>query len=305
MDLLCPILLLGRRTNPGFIKLMENNIQKERKHVTVLMPVYNNQAHVAHAIESILEQTYLDLDLVIVDDFSTDSTRDIIQGFALVDDRVRIIFNTENLGIPETRNILLDNISSDSKYFAILDGDDIADPERIERQVKFIEEKEIDGCGSNLRIIDGDGNQTGTREYPLEYSGIKNNILHFNPFAQSSMLIKAEVLDEVGGYDEKLERVQDYDLWIRIIKKGFVLENMKEKLTSFRVHENQGKTKNSKKSFWYSFVVRSRYLFSKEFFSLKGFMIWLAYIPMVILPASVTVGLYKKLFVKNEKRQSE
>ena len=285
---------------------MEKNIQSiDRKHVTVLMPVYNNQAHVAQAIESVLDQDHHDLDLVIVDDFSTDSTKEIIQGFALIDERVRLIFNTENIGIPKTRNILLENISSESKYFAILDGDDIAEPERLKRQIEYIEENNIDGCGSCLSIIDDEGDLSGNRKYPLGFDEIKKTLLHFNPFAQSAMMIKSDVIEEVGFYDEKLERVQDYDLWIRMIKEGFVLENMEEKLTSFRVHQNQGKNKNAKKSFYYSFIVRGRYLFSQEFFSLKGFMIWLGYIPMIILPTSITIGLYKKLFVKNGKPKGE
>lgn len=274
---------------------------KSRSHVTVLMPVYNNQAHVAQAIESILDQTHHDLDLVIVDDFSTDATKEIIQGFALVDERIRLIFNTENMGIPKTRNVLLENIDSNSKYFAILDGDDVAEPDRIEKQIKFIEDRNIDGCGSNLHIIDDDGNVIGERDYPASFKSIKKRILHFNPFAQSAMLIKKEVIDEVGTYNENLKRGQDYEMWIRMIKDGYILENIQDRLISFRVHENQGKAKNSKSSLWYSFVVRGKYIFLPQFFSVKGLLIWLGYIPALLLPSRISVGLYKKLFVKDGK----
>lgn len=272
--------------------------QKRGKHVTVLMPVYNNQAHVAQAIESILDQTHHDLDLVIVDDGSTDSTKEIIQGFALIDERIRLIFNTENLGIPKTRNVLLKNIDSNSEYFAILDGDDVAHPERIKKQIDFIEKRGIDGCGTNLKIIDEDGDEIGQRKYPETAEEIQKRILQFNPFAQSAMLIKKPVIDRVGFYNESLKRVQDYDMWIRIIKEGYKMENIQEDLVSFRVHQNQGKSKNNKASLWYSFVVRGRYIFLPQFFSLKGFVIWLGYIPALFLPRDFVVGLYKKLFVR-------
>jgi glycosyltransferase involved in cell wall biosynthesis len=279
----------------------ENQVKNTKgKHVTVLMAVYNNQAHVAQAIESILNQTHEDFDLVIVDDGSTDSTKEIIQGFALVDERIRLIFNTENLGIPKTRNILLKSIDSNSGYFAILDGDDVSHPERLEKQIKFIEERGIDGCGSNSSVISDGGDIVGSLKQPLSFHEITKTILHFNPFAQSSMMLRKNILDRVVGYDEKLSRCEDYDLWIRVIRDGFVLENMESELNSFRVHKNQGKSKNSKKSFFYSFVVRGRYIFSRRFFSFKGFLIWLSYIPMIILPKSITVDLYRKIFVKNK-----
>ncbi|MFS8652378.1 MAG: glycosyltransferase family 2 protein, partial [Caldibacillus sp.] len=103
--------------------------------VTVFMPVYNSGKYLVEAIESILRQTYRNLELLIVDDGSTDHSIEIIKTFA--DPRIRLIKNDQNRGIPFTRNVGLKEARG--KYLAIMDSDDISHPERIERQVAYLE----------------------------------------------------------------------------------------------------------------------------------------------------------------------
>src|SRR5690606_28917246 len=103
--------------------------------VTVFMPVYNSEQYIREALESILNQTYQNLDILLVDDGSTDRSVEIIKSYQ--DTRIRLIQNEKNMGIPYTRNVGLKEAKG--KYIAIMDSDDIAVSNRIERQIQYLE----------------------------------------------------------------------------------------------------------------------------------------------------------------------
>ena len=114
--------------------------------VTVFIPVYNAQAYIAEAIESVLAQTYSDFELLVIDDGSTDETASVICTF-MYDPRIRVVSHIRNLGQPHTRNYGLELASGE--YIAFLDADDRCVPERIERQVTYLDtHTDIDGVGS-------------------------------------------------------------------------------------------------------------------------------------------------------------
>ena len=263
------------------------------------MPVYNSEKFVAEAIESILNQTHQNLELIIIDDASVDKSWEVIQEYIKKDERVKAFRNEENMNIPKTRNRLLKKVSAESKYIAMLDSDDVAMSERLERQVDFLENNtDYSAIGGQIELIDDSGNKIGVKRYPTSYEKIRKTILHFNPFAQSAMMLCKSVVESVGFYNENQSRSQDYDYWCRMFLREFKMTNLSDTLIQFRLHEGQGKQTQSQKSFWYSFLVRKRYIFTKQFFSIKGLMIMIAYFGAALMPASLMVFLYRYVFAK-------
>ncbi len=271
--------------------------------VSVVMPNFNGMPHVTTSVQSIINQTYPHWELIICDDGSTDTSYEALTDFAKQNPQVHVYKNEKNLGNPQTRNRLFSLVSSDAKYIAVLDSDDLAEPTRLETQVRFLENNsDISLVGTAVTIINENGEAQGLRTYPETHREILKKIMVFDPFAQPSVLMRKSSLMLVGLYDEELARCQDYDLFIRFVKAGFTTANLKEPLTKFRIHSNQGKYQNIRKAFMHSFKVRSRYLFSKQFFTLPGFFMWGIYlggtISSFILPAQVYAFLFNTLFVK-------
>jgi len=202
--------------------------------VSVTMPVYNDEDFLEEAILSILKQSYENLELVIVDDHSTDSSWEIIQKFEEKDFRVRAFRNEENMGIPKTRNRAFSE--SRGKYYAILDSDDVSSLNRIEKQLEFMEKNEEYGAiGSQIIIVDEDSEKIGHRKYPTSHEEIVNVLPRYNPIAQSTIMIRSQILEEdIGYYNEEYERCQDYDLWFRIAL-NYKIKNIDEFLVKYRV----------------------------------------------------------------------
>ena len=252
--------------------------------VSVVMPNYNNAMYIAEAIESVLAQTYTHFECIILDDASTDESLDVIKRQATRDARIRVLQNDTNQGIPKTRNCLFREVSPKARYIAIIDSDDVMELNRLEEQVTFLEEhKSYAGVGSHTTLIDEKGNVVGTHRYPTDNREIKKTLLHMNPFAQSAMMLRAGAVRKTGWYDETLTRAQDYDYWIRMIQ-SYDMGNIDTPLTRFRIHASQGRSIGAKKSLWHSFRVRSRYLFTQEFFSFKGLIIWCGYAILLVSP---------------------
>ena len=201
--------------------------------VSVLMPCYNSEKYLEEAVESILNQTFLDFEFIIVDDGSTDQTYKILSSFAKKDERIRLYKNEKNIGIVKTRNRLLS--LSKGKYIALLDSDDIAMSERIEIQVDYMEKHpDIGLLGSWVSPVDENGVPAKRWKYPLNDLVIKTRLLFSNAFASSSVMIRREALP-VNGYDEYYAQAEDYDLYCRISKNWKVF-NLNKILIKYRIH---------------------------------------------------------------------
>lgn len=186
--------------------------------VSVLMPTFNRDGLVALSVESVLRQSYKNLELVVVDDGSTDGTVRAVE--AVADDRVRIIRNVRNRGIAESRNIAVD--AAEGSYFAWLDSDDIATPDRLEKQVAFLEQHPDHClCCGNMLVID----ETGTRIEGPAWESTKVplawELLWGNPIAQSSVMIRRSTYNAAGiRYDIRLAVSEDYDVWCKLASLG-------------------------------------------------------------------------------------
>ncbi|MBA2862110.1 glycosyltransferase [Methanococcus maripaludis] len=263
--------------------------------VSVIMPNYNNEKYLPEAIESILNQTYENFEFIIIDDFSTDTSWNIIQNYAKKDNRIKAFRNEQNLKIVKTRNKGFELMSPNSKYIAIFDSDDISLPERLEKQVMFLEKNLDYGLiGSHTLIIDESSAIIGSRKYETDFKKIIKNMVKKNQIAQPSAMIGKSVLNEVGHYNEKYTRCQDYELWFRIAKV-FKIGNLDEFLIKYRVSKTQGKTTNLKETLKFTLDIQKKWLFDKKFFSIFGVIYYFLEHLMYFLPTNVVLKLFKVL----------
>lgn len=202
--------------------------------VSVVMPAYNAAAYLKEAIDSILNQSYKNIELLVINDGSTDSTRDIILSYS--DPRVRYFENNPNKGIVKSRNIGIENAKG--KYIATLDSDDVALPDRIKTQVTFLEKNpEYGMCGSYYQEINNTGEVLRKKTtYPSNDKDARTFLTIANCFCASAIMVRADLAKELK-YREGYDIVEDYELWYRISKRAKVT-NLPVYATYYRVHGN-------------------------------------------------------------------
>lgn len=200
--------------------------------VSVILPVYNNQRYLKESISSILEQTYEDFELIIVDDGSDEDTREILKEQKDRDSRIRIIQNSENLGITKSLNRGIDEARG--TYIARHDADDISMPERLEKQVEFMEHnEEVFLCGTNAIYIDEDGEKIGrTRKMFEKPEEIQKNLPGNNFIIHPSIVFRKTGMK----YREKFKHAQDIDLYLRILSEDLKIQVLSDYLVKYRHH---------------------------------------------------------------------
>jgi glycosyltransferase involved in cell wall biosynthesis len=201
--------------------------------VSVTMPVYNGERFVGQAIESILRQTYRELELIVVDDGSTDATPRILAAYAASDDRI-VVHTQENAGYVAALNTAA--AIGQGELLARLDADDVAEPSRLRRQVDFLDaHPDVAVVGGSLLVIDATGRPFYLATYPPEASDIRAALAHRTPLAHPTVLMRRRVFDAVGGYRTGFPHAEDYDLWLRI-SSAHELVNLPDIFARYRVH---------------------------------------------------------------------
>ena len=198
------------------------------------MSVYNGENFIHEAMESILNQTFTNYEFLIIDDASTDRSAEILNSYK--DSRIRYIRNTQNIGLTRSLNNGLK--LAQGIYIARMDCDDISLPERLQRQVEFMDRHpEVGVCGTWVRTIgDRDGE---VYTFPTEHKTIASKLFFENVIAHPSVIIRKKYLDEHDlSYDTELYCSQDYEFWIRC-SKYFYLSNIPEVLLLYRLHGQQ------------------------------------------------------------------
>ena len=273
-----------------------STIKNTEKTLSIIMTVYNSEKYVAESIESILDQIYDNFEFIIIDDSSTDSSYSICEKYAMQDNRIKLYRNHQNLWVVKSRNILLSKISSDSKYIAILDSDDFADIQRMEKQIKFLENnQEYSIVWSALRIVNEEGEFVGVRVYPNTDDRISKSIFQKSPVAQPAVMIRKSDLDKIGNYNEDFERCQDYELWCRAFDAGYKITNIPDMLTFYRVYTEQWKTQYLKLSLKNTIEIQRKYIFQKKYFSLRNLFYFIAENILVFFPNRFILWIFKKI----------
>jgi glycosyltransferase involved in cell wall biosynthesis len=214
--------------------------------VSIIIPAFNAELFISEAIESVLKQNYKNIEIIIVNDGSTDHTRTIIERYAANDARIKL-FSQNNSGQGAARNAGI--INSKGDYVAFLDADDVWLVTKIEKQINYFRKHEDVGMVHTYRKIAG---EKGIIDYQnWQKSKIKNlngniykKILAGNWICASSVMIKKEVLQKLGYFDEsrKISGNEDWDMWIRTAKE-YNVGYIDEPLTMYRDHRN-GVSKN-------------------------------------------------------------
>jgi glycosyltransferase involved in cell wall biosynthesis len=201
--------------------------------VSVVIPTYNTSNFLIKAIQSVINQTYKNWELIIVDDGSTDQTRQIVEEFQKKDSRIKYFFQN-NKGQGAARNLGIKNASGN--YIAFLDSDDEFFENKLERVISHFEKDKNIGFIYTDAIIIGDYLYKKRRsEIVTPYSGgIYIKLLFNNFITTSTVIVKREVLQNCGLFDESdlLRNFEDYDLWLRIAKK-YKIEYIPEVLTKY------------------------------------------------------------------------
>lgn len=188
--------------------------------VSVLMSVYNSEAYLAEAIESILNQSIKDFEFIIINDGSTDKCTDILINYARKDYRI-ILIEQDNIGLTKSLNKAL--YLAKGKYIARQDSDDVSHSDRLKEQVDYLENNsEYVMIGSSGILIDELGKRIKDIEILTGYYEINENLVTNNQFIHGSIVVRRDTLAEIGGYRNKFKYAQDYDLWLRMSEKYFI-----------------------------------------------------------------------------------
>lgn len=202
--------------------------------ISVSMPAFNAAKYLASSIESVLAQTYQNFELIIYDDGSSDETREVILSFT--DPRIKPIFADSNQGLIVARNTIA--LNARGKYLALLDSDDIAEPQRFEQQVTALESGLCDLCGTAHWTVN---EKTGVRKNSKQkYSNadLKALLTIGSPFCNPTVMGKLKIFQDLP-YLAINKHAEDYGFFVEASLRGWKFRNLKQKLLTYRLHENQ------------------------------------------------------------------
>jgi glycosyltransferase involved in cell wall biosynthesis len=202
--------------------------------VSVLIPVYNAEKYLSQAIDSIINQTFSDWELIIIDDGSLDSSGDIARAYSDKDGRIKFYENEQNSGLIYTLNKGIKLCQCE--YIARMDADDIAMPTRLEKQVRFMDNHaDYAMCGSYAQVIDENGKIIGKITALSSDEYLRINLLFSVPFVHPSVMIRASILSNGYLFDPRFKHAEDYDMWRRIAHEHKVA-NIPAFLLKYRWH---------------------------------------------------------------------
>jgi glycosyltransferase involved in cell wall biosynthesis len=231
---------------------MDKDIKKEiidnlAPKVSIQIITKNRAKLLPLALESALSQTYKNLEIIIIDNNSTDKTEDLVKKYVSNDNRIKYFRVVENWGITKTRNFALSK--STGKYVAVLDSDDFwLTQDKIEKQVEFLQKNsDYVLVGTHTIIVDNHNQKIGEIVNQTEWSKIKEMSLIKNQISHSSVLIRKDTLMIIDGYDEKYEIWEDYATFLKLGRENKIA-NLPEFLTAYKKHgdniSNLNKIKN-------------------------------------------------------------
>lgn len=211
--------------------------------VSVVMPVYNSERFVAKAIESVLNQTFQNFELIVIDDCSHDGSWDLLKSIS--DPRMVLLRNEKNSGVVFSRN--RGYAAAKGDFIANMDSDDICLPSRLRMQVERLNSSTEDIVGAWVSIIDESDKETGAWEPPCADADIKAALLFESAIANPTAMFRSAVLKSSDGLDPYYRfGIEDYELYSRLAIKGFRMCNLPVRLLKYRINQS-GLTSNLKK----------------------------------------------------------
>jgi glycosyltransferase involved in cell wall biosynthesis len=281
--------------------------------ISVILPVYNAEEHIAESLQSILNQSFNLFEVIVINDGSTDRTEEIVKSFD--DNRIRYYKNEKNIKLIDTLNLGLQ--LTRGKYIARMDADDIALSNRFENQVEFLENNPDYGLiGSYAQEF---GDSTNVVKYVVDDEDIRYAFLTHNPFVHSSVMFRSSLIKKYNlQYDKRWLHVEDYDFWIKLLgyTKG---KNLPEIFVNYRVHNSQIsfqfrdlQLKNTrllqqqyletkiKNDTWSSFIIK---LLNGEKSDVSKLVVFLKQFPLELIEENVFTKRLENQFLKIVKNQ--
>lgn len=226
--------------------------------ISIIMPVYNAGSFLVPAIESILNQTYQNFEFIIINDNSTDNSWEIIKKY-----QKKYLKKIKAINLKRTLNRGGDACANyglkiaRGKYIARMDADDIAHPQRLEKQVDFLEKnKNVFLVGTNAKVIDKTGKIIGKKLVPLTNEEIYQSFFTFNPIIHPSVMYRRSIGKKRFFYPKKFSANNDYYVFFKLICQNYKFANLKEKLLYYRIHGENDTFKNIKQKFFNTLKTR-------------------------------------------------
>jgi len=210
-----------------------NTSKKHMPLISIITPSYNSADFIADAIESVLNQTYDQWEMIIVDDASTDNTVDIVETYVARDDRISLIELDKNSGSGVARNKAID--AANGRFIAFLDSDDLWLPEKLEKQIAFMLERDIAISFTEYARMREDGSllkSNITAPETIDYKGLLRHCV----IGCLTVMIDMEKTGHIQM--KNLRARQDYVLWLSLTKRGFVAYGLPEELAVYRIVKN-------------------------------------------------------------------
>ena len=200
--------------------------------VSIIIPYFKKKDYILDAINSILNQTYQNFEIIIVYDDIDKSELSLIYKIQKVDNRIKVLINKKNLGAGLSRNYAIKN--SNGKYIAFLDADDIWNVEKLKKQVNIMEKKNLSITHTSYAILDKNNNNANIRlAKNLDYK----KLLKSCDVGLSTVMIKKDLFSKKNKFSN-LKTKEDYALWLLLTKAGYIFYPIKEILTSWRISQN-------------------------------------------------------------------
>ena len=211
-------------------------IENNQPLVSIIMPVYNCEKYIVQAVNSVLQQTYTNFELIILEDASTDNTLNILKKIS--DERIKLIINEKNIGLINNLNKGISLVSFQAKYIARMDGDDVCLNNRLEKQIYFLEKnQQVDVVASTVTLIDENNNNIGVWSDDVQNVStkeIRSFLWKNNCIAHPTVVIKADVL-KAFQYETTQKLSEDYDLWLRLTSQNKIIAKLNEPLVLHRI----------------------------------------------------------------------
>ena len=263
----------------------------EKGLISVVMATFNEPpAYLIKTIESILNQTYSKLELLIADDSKSRETIDTIDKYAALDKRVKVIRKAEKMGFVKALNIALKE--SKGEFIARMDGDDVAYLDRFEKQISYLAAfPKVDVLGGAIDIIDANDNVVSHRNYP--HSGCKMVLwMTFrDPVAHPTIVMRRRVVEDGNYYDESMNKgCEDTEMWLRLRRKGYTIDNVENSVLKYRIAVDMA-DKRARDN-WPNIIARKKNISLKYFiFDIVSIIIMLI---ITYMPKSLVTKAYNR-----------
>ncbi|QWD96923.1 glycosyltransferase [Polynucleobacter sp. MG-6-Vaara-E2] len=262
-----------------------------------MLPVFNEDSKILdETLCSISNQSFKFFELIVIDESTDIKTLRLLDQFRLKDERVRIIRPEVRLGLVKSLNLALKY--ANGEFIARVDSDDPLKEGRFDMQVSFLKHNpEIGVVGSSIELIDQFGSLIGVRNYPIMHKEIALAGAIRNPISHASVMMRRDIVVPSGGYDERFQRSEDYEMWMRLIGDGVNFHNLKTPLIQHRV---ANEFRRDRLNWYFNLLVKLRYFRANNIFQrLLGIAISLAFLitPKIFHKYFYNYYNYKKLLI--------